>query len=191
MRPCLFILSHPSYARPPLVTASLCRNLAGTDPMTMAEEGDAEAMRHGEMAASPPSPSASAWGGASTSAEPPAEHVRVSGWMYKSPSRLGPPAGRLSTVANASVGGQASAEADTDSSASGGKRSRRPSAAATLMSMMPTQSETVPIPQDKRFFVLDGQELRSRTLHRTRDIARCMLLPPCHSCFSTHSMQTT
>ena len=88
---------------------------------------------------------------------PPAQSVRVSGWLYKSPSRVGPPGGRA-----ASAGGAGATE---ENDAAGGLQRRLSTSLlaagrSARLSLLPSQAEGIPTPQDKRWFVLDGHELR-------------------------------
>ena len=83
-----------------------------------------------------------------------AQSVRVSGWMYKSPSRQSP--------ASMSGGG-----ADEPAEMVARRPSRRLS--TTMLAagrnasakLLPSLNDGIPTPQDKRYFVLDGHDFRS------------------------------
>ena len=75
----------------------------------------------------------------------------MSGWLYKSPSRVGPPAERAAGAEDHNAGGGLQRRLSTSLLAAG--RSAR-------LSLLPSQTEGIPTPQDKRWFVLDGHELR-------------------------------
>ena len=83
-----------------------------------------------------------------------AQSVRVSGWMYKSPSRQSP--------ASMSSGG-----ADEPAEMVARRPSRRLSTTmlaagrSASAKLLPSLNDGIPTPQDKRYFVLDGHDFRS------------------------------
>jgi hypothetical protein len=110
-------------------------------------------------------PSSFVDGSATAAAAAASQSVRVSGWLFKSPSRLGPPAARKSCVGG--VGGGGGTELSDGGIGGGQKRVSAASllavgrAASQRLSLLGGSSgESIPNPQDKRFFVLDGTELR-------------------------------
>ena len=98
--------------------------------------------------------------GGALPSSPPAQAVRVSGWLYKSPSRLGPHVSKQI----GRVDEEPEAAEDAPSAPSG--RSKRLSSAAFLAaskrasSRLLSQSDSIPTPNDKRYFVLNGHDLR-------------------------------
>ena len=136
-------------------------------PATRSENEAAEALNSAALAASASRLGAAASRADETESRAPASvlateprQLRVSGWMYKSPSRLGPPAAREG-------GGADGATAAADGGGGGGKLKRISAAsllaagrsASARLSLLPTVHDGVPVPQDKRYFVLHGHEL--------------------------------
>jgi hypothetical protein len=84
-----------------------------------------------------------------------AQSVRVSGWMYKSPSRLLAPASMSGGGADEPaemVARRPSRRLSTTMLAAGRSASAK---------LLPSLNDGIPTPQDKRYFVLDGHDFRS------------------------------
>ena len=96
-----------------------------------------------------------------SSAGQPAQSLRVSGWLYKSPSRLGPHLPKSSRDAVTSLEETASRVGSIGGvSGTAGGDGRQRGLSAALIARLPQPGSNISVPQDKRYFVLRGYDLR-------------------------------